>query len=1048
MMKRLFRTGDGIGLNKRSSAFLFLFTICLLTVIHESKANTTRDPLVITLTCPSDVTINCGSNTLPASTGNPNVSDPCDPTPNINFYDYPYTPPANGEEMRWVILPPGSTAGSCTSGTNCSISTICLGLQYTPSVAGTLTSYTTGFIMNCLNGINPITYNASCVMDNNSGVIDSCASLGLMLLNSSGNSGGVPVQKYVPKIIHQVCFQLAPGAIVLFDEDEGTDLTTSIDLPGGGTYSGTPAFTNYTLDYDAYCSDPCPYPYSIYRRFVITDDCNQLATCIQHIDIKDDTPPSLTCPPNITIVYPASTLPANTGNATATDLCDATLQVTYTDSVPTLPCAASNFIKRKWSVVDDCGNSSKCTQFITINDAGSICGSVKNDFGQGVGGITIQLFADVNNNLNKDGPDTLVATTTTNATTGIYCFNNIRPCNYIVFEIQPVDYVNIADYDTTPDPDGNDSAEGPDNQIPVTLGQVESDMDNNFTELVCAGSIPTLPFDTICAGQSVTLQVNLNLGSATYSWNFGSGSTPGTGMGLGPHTVSYVTTTQNQNSGASVVMTITKPGCTTISGQVTLIDVNPKPNAAINASTSPICYYTNKAFQPAAPQIPGASYNWNFGVDAVPATITGYGPHNVYYTSDGTKTVKLVVYPNEAGAQCPDSATVSFLVNSCPAQIVGYVKSNTDVPINNVTLKLFVDADHNGAADNTDIIRQVTTNEQGLYVMASLFPGNYVLQETQPAGWNTLNDLDSSDDGDLAVNVSGTDNLIPLTLIGSELDSMNNFIETALPGSISGSVFADYSGNLLPDPGEGISGVTIKLLADNNANGVADNNTPIATQVSDANGDFVFSMVSVGNYVITETTPANYFSTKDYDPTNDSDVVTNTNMNNDTIPVSMMPNEGDANNYFIDAPNCPLIVTNEEDGEYGSFRYAVNCANPGDTIRFHSLLTGETIWLFDQKIILNKNLNIVSALSPRVTIASVTLGLFTVQNNVTVLFKELNLISGDVIGAEGAAFDNSGTLKLHNVTITKNSFYPAAVRLIRNQLNSSLFLSGTCNLQQ
>ncbi|HEX5112446.1 MAG TPA: SdrD B-like domain-containing protein, partial [Saprospiraceae bacterium] len=263
-----------------------------------------------------------------------------------------------------------------------------------------------------------------------------------------------------------------------------------------------------------------------------------------------------------------------------------------------------------------------------------------------------------------------------------------------------------------------------------------------------------------------------------------------------------------------------------------------------------------------------------------------------------------------------------------------------------------------------------------------------------------------------------------------------------------GSVFVDYSVNLLPDPGEGISGVMIKLLADNNANGVADNNTPIATQVTDVNGDYVFAMVAVGNYVLTETTPANYFSTKDYDPTNDSDAVPNTNMNNDTIPVSLSANEGDANNYFIDAPNCPLIVTNVDDDGYASFRFCVNCANAGDTIRFHSSLTDQIIWLTSQNIIFNKNLNIVSALSPRVTIASATLGLFTVQSNVTVLFKDLNLISGDVIGSEGAAFDNLGTLKLHNVTITQNSFYPAAVRLIRNQLNSSLFLSGTCNLQQ
>lgn len=1031
-------------------AFLLCVFSILLVVPGRSGVNppsNSMDPLVITLTCPNNVTIECGISTLPASTGSPIVVDPCDPTPNINYYDYPYTAPATGEEMRWVVLPAG-TSGSCSSTTNCSTGTICLGLQYTPVVTGILTSYTTGFLANCVNGVNPLISNASCVMNDHSDLQDGCSEFGAILFNSSGNtSNNVFVQKYVPIILHQVCFQMTVGTSITIDEDVVTNLTASINPQEGGSYTGYPDYTSYTFDYDSYCSDPCPYPYTIYRRFVVTDDCNQISTCVQNIDIRDITPPTLTCPANVTIVYPASTLPASTGNATATDLCDATPLVTYTDSVPVLPCAPVNFIKRKWKVVDDCGNQSTCNQFITIQDAGTICGSVKNDFNQGIGGVQINLYADVNNNLTQDGPDTLVATTTTTAGTGAYCFTNIRPCNYSISETQPASYGNVSDFDATADPDGNDSADGPDNQIPVTLAQIENDADNNFIDIACASVVPTLPFDTICSGQSVVLQIpNLNIG-ATYSWNFGSGSTPGTGTGIGPHTVSYVTTTQNQSSGASVVLTITKAGCTTLVGQVTLIDVNARPNPTINASNAPLCYYTNRIFQPLATQIPGATYTWNFGVDAIPASISGYGPHNVYYTTSGTKTVKLVIKPNEPGEQCPDSSTLSFLVNNCPAQVLGYVLSNTNGPINNTTVKLFADNNPmDGAADNSIAVRNVTTSQTGLYVMAGVFPGNYVIVETQPSGWNSFNDLDASDDGDLVANTSPTDNIIPVTLLGNELDSMNNFIETAQPGTITGSVFADYNGDQFPNPGEGIPGVSLRLLSDNNANGVADNNSPVATTTSDANGDYIFSMIPLATYVLVEVNPTGYFKVKDYDPTSDGDIVANSNMNNDTIPLTLSPNESDANNYFLDLPNCPKIVTNTNNADYGSLRFSIDCANPGDTIRFHSSLVGSTIWLTSQKIDINKNLYIISTLSPRLTIGSTTLGLFSVLNNVTVEFEGLNLVGGNVSGQEGAVFENLGILKLNSMTMTRNPSFPPAVRLIRNQPNASLFLSGSCIL--
>ncbi|MBN2524617.1 MAG: gliding motility-associated C-terminal domain-containing protein, partial [Bacteroidales bacterium] len=38
-----------------------------------------------------------------------------------------------------------------------------------------------------------------------------------------------------------------------------------------------------------------------------------------------------------------------------------------------------------------------------------------------------------------------------------------------------------------------------------------------------------------------------------------------------------------------------------------------------------------------------SSYSWDFGINAIPATAAGPGPHEIYYTSDGLKTITLTV---------------------------------------------------------------------------------------------------------------------------------------------------------------------------------------------------------------------------------------------------------------------------------------------------------------------------------------------------------------------------------------------------------------------
>lgn len=755
----------------------------------------------------------------------------------------------------------------------------------------------------------------------------------------------------------------------------------------------------------------------------------------------------IVCPADITISCEDSTLPENTGEALADSPCPDEVLITYTDSLVSASCSAESYIFRTWSGTDTCGKEADCMQLITINDRGTICGTVSNDLGHPMEAVTITLLMDLNMDEKVDAGDTVFAITTTDPITGNYCFQQVPPCSYVLKEEQPENYGDLEDYDTSPDPDGDDNSDGPDNEIPVLLAICEIDSNNNFVDIVCPDSIPTLPFDTICEGDFVTITYeDLNLGLLSYNWDFGSGSTPGTGSGLGPHTINYEATMENQEEGAIVNLTIGKAGCPDTTANIKVVEINTYPGLTIEGDLAQGCYYTERVLQLAEAEIPGATYQWNFGSGAVPGTANSYGPHTVQYTTTGFKTVAVSVFPNEPGAQCPDSTTIQYLIVACPANIVGKVRTTSDDPIAGVNLKLYADQNTDGIADNSTAIKSVFTTENGNYSMASITPGSYVIVEIQPDGWTTIDDGDPTPDNDIVDNIDSLDNLIPVTLEPLEVDQLNEFIEIATYGTISGSVFVDMDEDQFPDEGEGLSDVQIGLFNDADTDGTADESIPIETQLTIADGSFNFSGVPVGHYVIVEFQPAGYVSLLDNDMSNDGDVVPNTNTNNDTIPVTITNGEMDEDNYFIDADSCGLIVINTNDSGTGSLRQAILCAESGDTITFHTSLAGSTIQINSNRILIDKDLVFYCTVSPRITLLSQVDGFFDIEPSVSVEFKWLMITSG-LAGNDGAAFRNQGILKLEDVIVNRNPSLPSGEYLIFNTPASEVILKGNCEIQ-
>jgi hypothetical protein len=110
-------------------------------------------------------------------------------------------------------------------------------------------------------------------------------------------------------------------------------------------------------------TDPLSYStQGTYTIHWIFDDGNgNTAMQNQNVVISDNTRPTLFTPEAITISCGTSTLPAVTGNATATDNCSA-VSINYTDVVN------GNMITRSWKATDAAGNHDTNTQIITIVD--------------------------------------------------------------------------------------------------------------------------------------------------------------------------------------------------------------------------------------------------------------------------------------------------------------------------------------------------------------------------------------------------------------------------------------------------------------------------------------------------------------------------------------------------------------------------------------------------------------------------------------------------------------------------------------------------------
>jgi hypothetical protein len=163
-----------------------------------------------------------------------------------------------------------------------------------------------------------------------------------------------------------------PANITLYT-DAGCTYSTATSITGDVTdeADNCTALLNATFS-DVTVPGACLGSYVVTRTWTLSDDCSNTTVKQQIITVLDTLDPIfVSCPANVTInCVNADTSTANLGFPVVTDNCSPLpdIDITYTDVILSYTCPGDYSFARTFTAVDDCGNSSSCTQIVTVID--------------------------------------------------------------------------------------------------------------------------------------------------------------------------------------------------------------------------------------------------------------------------------------------------------------------------------------------------------------------------------------------------------------------------------------------------------------------------------------------------------------------------------------------------------------------------------------------------------------------------------------------------------------------------------------------------------
>ncbi|MDD2669535.1 SdrD B-like domain-containing protein, partial [Zoogloea sp.] len=132
-----------------------------------------------------------------------------------------------------------------------------------------------------------------------------------------------------------------------------------------------------------------------------------------------------------------------------------------------------------------------------------------------------------------------------------------------------------------------------------------------------------------------------------------------------------------------------------------------------------------------------------------------------------------------------------------------------------------------------------TTDANGNYTFNNVPAGTYTVVETNQPGYLDVSDIDG-----------GNPNSIAVTLAPGATSTGNDFVDERT-AAIGDKVWLDKNANGVQDAGEaGLAGVTVKLLDSAG--------TVVGSSTTDANGNYLFSSLTPGDYAVQVVAPTGY----------------------------------------------------------------------------------------------------------------------------------------------------------------------------------------------
>ncbi len=516
--------------------------------------------------------------------------------------------------------------------------------------------------------------------------------------------------------------------------------------------------------------------------------------------------------------------------------------------------------------------------------------NVKDATEPGVPNATVKLYADANNDNLADGA--AIATTITNAS-GNYSFTGLSAGNYIVGVIIPTSYTRGPS--ATADPDDNvDNDNNAVNQIGASTAGGEM---RSKAITLSAGSEPTTDGDDNNGNLTLDLALCpapniLSLGNLVWLDLNGNNIKDATEPAVPNATVKLYADANNDNvaDGAAIATTTTNG-----SGNYVFTGLN--SGNYIVGVTIPSGYTRGPA---SSVDADNNVDNDNNGVNLIGTNGAGGEVRSLAIT------LSPFTEPTNDGDDNNGNQTLDIAL--CPAQNLlslgnlvwldlngNNVKDATEPAVPNATVKLYADANNDNVADGV-AIATTTTNGSGNYVFTGLNSGNYIVGVTIPTGYTKGPASTVDPDNDVDNDNNGV-NLIGANGAGGEVRSLaitlTPFIEPTTDGDDSNGnqtldialcpapnllklgnlVWLDINANNLKDANEPvIPNATVMLYADANNDNVADG-AATATTTTNASGNYSFSGLNGGNYIVGVTIPTGYQARVNTgnDPDNDTD---------------------------------------------------------------------------------------------------------------------------------------------------------------------------------